>query len=91
MNDEQHYNDGYVDIRDIPEFCLWTFTTDTRHTKTLCFDDNFYRPLDIVDCYRDMIALMDEERLNESVEELVNAVKAWMMENGCPEEELIED
>jgi len=89
MNDNNHYNDGLVDIRYIDEFALAVITNIDGNTQVIAYDTNWFTPLDIVQGYKNLWP--GDWGEEEEKEEHIQKVKDWLIENGCTKEELEEE
>ena len=79
--DHDHFNDGLIDIRFIPNFCLCVAVSCDGRTEALQSDDNLFGPADVVYMYRrlwDSGWNMDDER--EAYEE---QLKEWLLHEGA--------
>ena len=86
-NTETHYNDGLIDVSYVDDFLFVVFVNIDGDCKVVSYDDNFFAPIDLLKAYRELW----KESWNDDFEESFNGFKKWMLENGCPEEDLVED
>ena len=86
-NTETHYNDGLIDVSYIDDFCFIVFVNIDGECKVISYDNNFFSPSDMLRAYRELW----RESWNDDFEECFNGFKKWMLDNGCPEEDLVED
>ena len=87
-----HYNDGAVDIRDVPEFCMMALTSVDGRTTAVGYDDNFYHPTDLLRAYLKVYFEDGELIIDADAKEKLMRVKAWLVaSNGCEMEDLEED
>ena len=87
--DEDHYNDGSVDVRVISEFCLTVFTNTNGDTVTVNFDSNFFSPSDLVAAYKKSLEALNPEP--EEKESLIANYRSYLISCGCEKEEVTDN
>ena len=86
MIDENHYNDDYIDVRNIPEFCLIVFTNYEGDTKVVSYESNFFTPHDLLEAYK--AVFRDDWLMDDEIPVRVSAYKKYLMDTqGCTEED----
>ena len=85
--DEDHYNDGSVDVRVISEFCLTVFTNTDGKTVVVNFDDNLFSPSELVAAYKESLEALDPEP--EEKESLIGKYRSYLIDCGCDKEEVM--
>ena len=89
MNDEGHFHNGTLDIRCVMFWNApaWVMATSDGQTTFVTIDSNFYTPAEILLEAKFLLQKckdIDEEQWRPMVEE----VKQWLLDVGCPPEEL---
>jgi len=87
--DEDHYNDGSVDVRVISEFCLTVFTNTNGNTVVVNFDSNFFSPSDLVAAYKKSLEALNPEP--EEKESLIANYRSYLISCGCEKEEVTDN
>ena len=89
--DYEHYNNGFIDLRVIPEFYVWVATNVSGETKVIDFDDNFFSAKDLLEAY---LSLWKDDwaGFSGSCEDCksahINAFKRWLIGIGAEVEDL---
>ena len=73
------YHDCFVDCYYINDFCCAVLVNLSLRTKTVCYDDNFFSPRDLLEAYID---------LSDGHLEFVECFKDFLKAQGVTEEEL---
>lgn len=81
-----HYNDGLIDVRNIPEFNLWVFLDNDGHMEQVSYDDNFFAPIELVKAYRRLYGC---HFLNDK-SDYIGRFKLWLKSTGVESEKLAE-
>lgn len=83
--DYTHYNDGFIDLRVIPEFYVWVVTEGiSGKAMTIAFDDNFFSVRDLLEAY---LSLWEEDwATEETKKERIDAFKRWLIDIGAEQE-----
>ena len=87
--DPDHYNDGMIDVRNIPDFNLIVFTSNEGDTKTVGYDDNFFHPSCLLGVYRSL--WKKTWNMDNELPDYVNRYKEYLLKTGCSPEDLEED
>lgn len=82
--DEDHYFDGYIDVRVVRDLFLFSFVSAKGECKAISFDDNFFAPRDLLWAYNSLF----QDDWGEDRAAFVEAFKQWLISNGCKREEL---
>lgn len=85
-DDPQHYGDGHVDVRVIPEFCMTVFVNNEGRSMTVGYDSNLFYASDLVAAYKEIYP----DGRDEGYEEALRAFKDYLLRTneGLTEEEL---
>ena len=83
----EHFNDGYIDLRVIPEFYVWVITEGiSGKAMTIAFDDNFFSVRDLLKAYLSLWE--DDWATEETKKEHIDAFKRWLIDIGAQVEDL---
>ena len=86
--DPEHYGDGMIDVRNIPDFSLVSFVNCDGDSKTVGYDDNRFVPTDLIAAYRSLWKA--EWGMDGELPAYVDKYKAYLLETGCDPKELEE-
>lgn len=84
VKQNEHYNDGLVDVTVIGEFSLVVFVNIDGDSKTVGFDTNFFVPKDLLDAYGEIFG----KDWHVDVGPFLDGYRKYLIESGCPEEDL---
>ena len=84
--DEEHYNDGMIDVRVINEFDRVVFVNCNGDAKAVSFDNNLFSPKELVEAYESM--WRSDWNMDDEKAEYVSRYKSYMLKCGCKPEEL---